>query len=93
MKHETQKDKVQEALDLYEREQREFENHWLWKELNTTPKEFFGRVHEVVKSSGIAEDVWKQKLSEARLALETRLKEKKGQYQKFNLNSFKGLKA
>lgn len=89
----TTEDKIAKALKQYEADQHEFENHPLWRELGTTPKEFFNKVNEIVKKSGISQEEWQQKLSEAKQALNTRIKEKRGSYEKFNLNQFKGLRA
>lgn len=86
-------EKIEALLKRYEVEQREFENHPLWQELGTTPKEFFNKVNEVVKKSGISQELWQQKLTEAKQALNTRIKEKRGDYEKFNFNNFKGLRA
>ncbi len=86
-------EKINDLLKRYEVEQREFENHPLWRELGTTPKEFFSKVNDIVKRSGISQDEWQQKLTEAKQALSTRLKEKRGEYEKFNFNHFKGLRA
>ena len=85
--------KIEALLQRYEVEQKEFENHPLWRELGTTPKEFFSKVQDIVKNSGISEKEWQQKLTEAKQALNTRIKEKRGQYEKFNFNHFKGLRA
>lgn len=87
------KDKLELLLERYENEQREFENHWLWQELGTTPKQFFAKVNEYVEKSGIDKKVWEQKLSEAKQTIETRIKEQRGQYKKVNFTNIKGLKV
>lgn len=86
-------EKIEALLKRYEEEQREFEHHPLWRELGTTPKEFFSKVNDIVKKSGISQEQWQQKLTEAKQALNTRIKEKRGDYEKFNFNHFKGLRA
>jgi hypothetical protein len=85
--------KIEEVLALYEKEQAAFDNHWLWKELNTTPKEFYQQVNEYVKTSGVAEHVWEKKLKEAKQALEIKLKEQRGQYQAVNFKVLKGIRV
>ena len=84
-------EKIKETLDAYDKEQQEFENHWLWQELQTTPQEFFKSVREYVKQSGIDEHMWQQKLAEAKQALETQVAEQEKNYKRVKLVS-SGLK-
>lgn len=86
-------DKLNQVLKRYHREQKEFENHGLWKQLNTTPKEFFLGIQNYVERSGISKDEWQEKLSEARQILQTRLKEKQSNYQTLDFNKIKGLRV
>ena len=86
-------EKIENLLKRYESEQREFEQHELWRSLNTTPQDFFKKIHDVVKKSGITAEVWQQKLNEAKQALETRLNESRKNYSKFNFNQLQGIKA
>ncbi|MBU0505920.1 MAG: hypothetical protein ABII18_07670 [bacterium] len=85
--------KIEEVLALYEKEQVAFENHWLWQELGTTPKEFFSQVRQYVKESGVAQNVWEEKLQEAKHALEVKLKEQRGQYKAVNYKVLKGIRV
>lgn len=86
------KDQLQELLDRYQKEQREFENHWLWKELETTPKAFFAHVRASVQKSGIEPHVWQQKLEEAKQVIETRVKERE-EAKTVNFKRLKGLRV
>jgi len=88
-----QKDKLELLLERFEKEQEEFENHWLWKQLGTTPQAFFAKVNESIEKSGIDKQVWENKLIEAKKTLQTRLNEKKGQYQRVNFKTLKGLRV
>lgn len=88
-----QKDKIQQLLERYEREQREFEGHWLWKQLGTTPREFFSMIEKSVQSSGLSEGEWKSKLQQARQVVATRVQEAKGNYQQTNLQAYRGLRV
>ena len=85
--------KIEETLKNYEQEQKEFENHWLWQKLKTTPEEFFKRVNENVKKSGIDNKVWQEKLSEAKRVLETRIAEKNKTYQSVDYKNYNFMKA
>jgi hypothetical protein len=86
-------DPVQKALQDYEREQREFENHWLWKELRITPQEFFEMIERQVQKSGIEKEEWERRLAETKKMIETRMREQRGQYEGANLKRFIGLRA
>lgn len=89
---ETQQEKNQYILELYNKEQKDFESHWIWKELGTTPKEFFEKVDEYVKSSGIEPKVWEEKLKEAKKNIETQINEQNKKYKKVDFNNFSGIK-
>lgn len=81
------------VLDRYEREQREFEDHWLWRELGTTPADFFSAVDAYVEASGIPRSEWDAKVRAAKLALESRVREQRRPECRFSLNMLTGLKA
>lgn len=89
----SQESKIDDLLRVYEEEQRQFENHNLWRELQTTPQSFFTHVKEIIKESGIPQAVWQNKVQEAKQALQTRMKEKNNQFEKFNFNHLNGIKA
>lgn len=74
--HEPQ-DKLEALLKHYENEQREFENHWLWRELNTTPKDFFSSIHQYIENNQINRSDWEEKLYEAKQVIETRIREQR----------------
>ena len=86
-------DRIEQVLKQYQKEQKEFENHWLWKELGTTPKDFFAKINEYVAKSGIDKKVWEQKLAEAKVAVETKLREKQGSYKSVNLGALRGIRV
>lgn len=54
------------VLKRYQREQRDFETHWLWRELGTTPREFFAHVDRHVQNSGIDRRVWNERVAQAK---------------------------
>ncbi len=87
------KDPIEIVLERYEREQREFEQHWLWKELGATPQEFFAMIDRSVKANGIAPEVWQAKLNDARKAIATRVQESKADHKKVAFQTFRGLRV
>lgn len=84
--------KVARILKDYHNQQKDFENHPLWRELGVSPKEFFRQVDEYVQKSGIDQRIWKQKLAEAKRVIETRAKEQAGEYKAVNLNQQRGIR-
>lgn len=85
-------DKIEELLKQYKKEQHDFENHWLWQKLKTTPKDFFERIAENVKKSGMSKSEWQENLLKMKKTLETRMREKKGRYQPVDFKNVKGIK-
>lgn len=88
----TADDVTELALKNMARAQREFENHELWKKLGVTPKEFFAKVNEYIEKKGIDKAVWKQKLAEAKAVIETRVREKNGNYPNVNFRMLRGVR-
>ena len=85
-------DELEICLAKAKESQREFDNHWLWTSLKMTPKSFFERVRTQVEVLGVDKNLWEQKVREARLAIEIRSREKKGEYQKMDYAIFRGFK-
>lgn len=81
------------ALVRYEREQREFENHWLWRELGTTPREFFAAVDAYVTANGIDREEWDAKVRSAKRCLEARVRAERKPPRPFSLETLTGLRA
>lgn len=87
------KDKIDEMLRQYKKEQQDFENHWLWKKLKTTPHDFFERIAKSVEKSGVSKSEWQMSLLKIKKVLETRLREKKRQYQPVDFKNVRGIKV
>lgn len=85
-------EKVVQILKDYHSQQKDFENHPLWKELGVSPQQFFKKVDDYIKSSGIDQRVWQQKLKEAKRVIDTRAKEQVGDYQKIQFNQKRGIR-
>lgn len=83
----------EKILESYEKEEQAFQNHWLWKDLNGSPKEIFHRVNETLKKGQVDPAVWQKRLTEAREALQTRINEQRQRYQKVNLKMMRGIRA
>lgn len=88
-----QKDRLKEILTRYRREQDEFDNHPLWVELGTTPHQFFAHIQHVLKKRNINAVVWEQKLKEAKDALQTQVREQRGEYDQVQFKHKQGLRA
>lgn len=86
-------DNLQTLLNRFDREQRDFENHPLWRELDTTPQEFFTKVRSAVENSGIDPRLWQAKLAEARQSIQTRIKETQRDYHPPHFKPIIGLRA
>lgn len=86
-------DKIEELLQQCKKEQQDFENHWLWQKLKTTPRDFFARVAEHVEKSGISKSEWQQNLLKMKKVLETRSRERRGQYQSVDFKNVRGIKV
>lgn len=86
-------DKLVNLMRRYEKEQRDFDNHWLWQELKTTPKEFFRKVDDYVKTSGIDIQIWQQKLAAAKQSIMVRVRERDRIYTTMNFKKHTGIKA
>lgn len=93
MREHNEPDNLQILLNRFDAEQRDFENHPLWRELGTTPQEFFEKVRATVESSGIDPRLWQAKLAEAKQAIETRTKEAWRNYNQPSFNPIIGLRA
>lgn len=73
-------DPVRDILKKYAKEQREFEKHWLWQKLKTTPQQFFEQLDQAIRQSGIPPEVWREKTRQAKQIIETRIREKYRMY-------------
>ena len=85
-------DKLATLIKRYQKEQYEFENHWMWQKLGTTPKQFFAKVHDYIEKSGVDKDEWQRELKEAKDDLETRMREQRGDYQKLDWKMVRGIR-
>lgn len=59
-------DKIEALLARYKNDQREFESHPLWHELDTTPTEFFMAVDDFIARNGIPRKEWEAKVDFAK---------------------------
>lgn len=79
------RDSAEEALLLLERENEEFKRHWVWKELNCTPDDFFKAVQKHVASLPVSPEKWKQTYEKAKQISRVRSLEKRGAYRPASL--------
>ena len=78
-------DKAEAALKMLEKENAEFNNHWVWRELQTTPDKFFENVKAHVKTLGIPEKEWNEMYNKTKEAHRIRALEKRNAYRPMNL--------
>ncbi len=93
MKSEIKQDKTEALLARAQREQAEFENHWLWRELGTTPKLFAAQIQKTVEHLGISPEEWQHRLSEQAAIIRTKASERAAGYKMVNFKNFNGLRA
>lgn len=86
-------DPAEEALAFLEKEQKEFENHWVWKELQCKPAEFFDAVKKHVNSLNISPEKWREAYKKAKDISRVRSAEKRTSYQPQKLRMIGALRA
>lgn len=79
-------DTLEKALELFEKEQKEFEGHHLWKQLGCTPKQFFEATQKHITSLNIPKEQWGEAYQKAATASRIRSVEKRRAYTAVNIN-------
>ena len=79
------KDPAEEILAQYEKEEREFRDHWVWKELKCSPEEFFKAIKHHVQNLNLSPAEWESALQKAREASRIRSIERRQMYHSVNL--------
>jgi hypothetical protein len=77
-------DKSEEILANFEKEEKEFRNHWVWKELNCSPEDFFKAIKKHVENLKLSPAEWERALSKAKLASRIRAIEHRQTYPQLN---------
>ena len=72
-----QKINPEELLNQLEEEQKQFQNHWVWKELNCSPRDFFSAVEKHVKEMNVPPEKWKATYEKVKRANYVRAMEQK----------------
>lgn len=86
-------DPAEEALALLDKENKEFNNHWLWKELNCSPDEFFEKMNKHVASLNIPKDEWNRAFEKAKAEHKVKALEKRTRFRPANLNMIGALRV
>lgn len=81
------------ALQEYEQDQREFENHWVWKQLDTSPREFFEALRERIKQIDVPQEKWLEIYNRVKETHRVRALEKQKNYKKVDFKLMKAIKA
>lgn len=88
-----QMDKAEAALALLEKEEKEFRNHWVWRDLHCTPEQFFTAVNTHVRSLNIPQKEWNEAYNKAKQASKVRSAEKRMAYRPMNLQMIGALRV
>ena len=78
--------KAMEVLALYEKDEKEFQNHWVWKEMGCSPETFFKQIENYVESLNIPQFQWEEAYQKAKQASRIRALEK---HNRINTDPFK----
>ncbi|HBF12833.1 MAG TPA: hypothetical protein DDW49_05515 [Deltaproteobacteria bacterium] len=68
--------KAMEVLAFYEKDEKEFQNHWVWKEMGCSPETFFKQVENYVESLNIPKLQWAEAYQKAKQVSRIRALEK-----------------
>lgn len=95
--HQTQEqnppDSLEAALNFLEEENRNFENHWVWKKLGCKPQEFFQAVNKHVASLNIPKDKWDAAFKRAQEANRVQVKEKRNTFNPLHFQLMAGIQV
>jgi hypothetical protein len=78
-------DTLEKALELFEKEQKEFEGHWIWKSIGKTPNDFFKMVNAAKSSLSISTDQWEKMFQEKKRQYQIQAMERKRIFNPINL--------
>lgn len=88
-----QRERPEDILALYEKEEREFQQHWVWKELQCKPEAFFKAVREHVDKMKVSPEIWEKMYARAKEASRVRSSEKRAAYRPMNLKLIGALRV
>lgn len=86
-------ERAEKTLALLEKEEREFRNHWVWKELQCTPEQFFKAVDQHVKSLNIPQEKWNVMYEQTKQASKVRALERRTLFNPMNLKMIGALRV
>jgi hypothetical protein len=84
---------LEEALHILEEENRKFEDHWFWRELNCRPRDFFRAFERHLGTLQIPRDKWQRALERAKEASRIRIKEKQSHQDSHPLPVIPGMRV
>lgn len=93
MQKQNQTDPMEEALAFLEKENREFENHWVWKRLACKPEQFFEAFKRHADSLNIPKEKWEEALEKAKDVSRVRAKEKRATFSPLNMQLMQSLQV
>ncbi len=86
-------DPLEADLAFLEREQREFQNHWIWQKLRCRPEEFFLAFRRHVEALNIPPAQWERAYQKARDEIRIKARERQTSLNPFHMQMLAGLKA
>lgn len=86
-------EKPNDILALFEKEEGEFKNHWVWKEIGLSPDEFFKKVKKHVESLNIPKEQWDSLYQKAKEANRVRAMERRNAFRPINLKMISGIRV
>lgn len=86
-------DRTEEVLAEYERSEREFRDHWIWKDLGVKPEDFFEAVKRHVNTLGLPKETWQRAYEDAKETSRVRSRERRAAYHPMNLKLIGSIRA
>ncbi len=86
-------EKEDQTLALLEKEEKEFRNHWVWKEIGLSPDEFFKKVQKHVEKLNVPKAQWDKMYQEAKEANRVRALEQRQTFRSLNLKMISGIRV
>lgn len=86
-------EKENQTLALLEKEEKEFRNHWVWKEIGLSPEEFFKKVQKHVESLNVPKAQWEAMYQKAKEANRVRALEQRTTFRSLNLKIVSGIRV
>lgn len=85
--------KIEESLALYKKDQEEFKNHRIWKELGCAPEKFFEAVKAHISTLNIPKEKWDEAYKKTKDINRVRALEKRTMFSPMNLRMISNVRV